>query len=575
MATTATPTTPWQAPLRDLPAESVLQSELGVPSLLAAVLVQRGLSDPEEADRFLRPSLDRLHSPSLLPDYEAARDAILGARERKELVFIHGDYDVDGVTSAALFSRFLRSIGCEVHTHVPHRMREGYGIHLDAVAAAKELGAKLFLTCDCGVSAHEQVRAAREAGMAVVVTDHHSVGETLPEAQAVVNPHRSDSRYPFPELSGVGVAFKLCEGLTRELGHEPRHFHRAFLDLAALGTIADVMPLRDENRIIAHFGLGRLAETRKIGLQALMRAANVAGPLRSYHVGFVLGPRLNAAGRIDDAALALELLIEQDESRADDLAKRIEAINLQRRTEQQKMIEQAEEIVLSSGHHERNVIVVANEGWHTGIVGIVAGRLVERFRRPTFVLSIDPADGVCKGSARTIPNFHLADAIRVHRDLFLSGGGHAMAAGCSFRHEDLSKISDALHVYAGELLTEEDFLPRIEADAEVAPSEVTYQAVEALSAMEPFGCENPEPSFIARDVRIAALMPTKNPDHMRLTLSAPEAPSIAAIAFGIGRDLAAQPAGGTADFFFQPVIEEWNGRRTLKWQIRAFDRRLL
>lgn len=270
-----TPQTRWIVGERDREAEGNLQRELGIPSLLAAVLVRRGFHEPAAADRFLNPRLDQLHDPRKLPDYEAAKNAILGAKERDELIFVHGDYDVDGVTSAAIFHRFLSRIGCRVHTHVPHRMREGYGIHLSAVEEAKTLGAKLFLTCDCGVGAHEQVEAAKEAGMAVVVTDHHSVGAELPAAEAVINPHRIDSVYPFSELSGAGVVFKLCEGLSREIGLDVANYHRAYLDLAALGTIADVMPLEDENRIIARFGLERLTETKKVGLRALMREASI------------------------------------------------------------------------------------------------------------------------------------------------------------------------------------------------------------------------------------------------------------------------------------------------------------
>jgi len=564
----------WIVGERDVQAEKVLMRELGIPSLVAAILVRRGITDLQEADRFLNPSLDQLHDPTLLPDYAAARDTILGAKERKELIFIHGDYDVDGVTSAALLSRFLTKVGCNVHTHVPHRMKEGYGIHLNAVAAAKEIGAKLFLTCDCGVSAHEQVKMAREAGMNVVVTDHHSIGDSLPEADAVINPHRTDSRYPFAELSGAGVAFKLCEGLTRDLGHGVENYYRAYLDLATLGTIADVMPLIDENRIIARFGLQRLAESKKAGIRALMREAKVTlepgKPLRSYHVGFILGPRLNAAGRLDDAALALRLLLENDDDKASELARVIEGVNTNRRAEQQRVLDEAIEMVNSQALNERNVIMVGSDGWHAGIVGIVAGRLVNQFSRPSFVFTINRETGIYKGSARSIPNFNLAEAIRAYPDLFLSGGGHAAAAGCSFSAENFEAVSNALHLYAGERLTPEDFIPSMEIDLEVEFNEVTPQTVEALAALEPFGCANPEPIFLSRGINLAQILPTKNPNHVRLMLRKETSSAVEGIAFGIGERLTATGAGVTTDLLFKPSIDEWRGNRTLKWQIQDY-----
>ena len=563
----------WNVSTRDRSAEAVLQKELGIPSLLAAILAQRGYRDPAQADLFLNPSLDHLHSPSLLPDYANARDAIMGARERKELIYIHGDYDVDGVTSAALLNRFLLAIGCNVKTHVPHRMKEGYGIHRSAVAAAADAGAKLFLTCDCGVSAHEQVDQAREAGMAVVVTDHHSIAGDLPNAAAVVNPHRSDSIYPFDELSGAGVVFKLCQGLSQELGHDNHNYHRAFLDLAALGTIADVMPLIGENRIIAKFGLERLADTRKPGLRALIEAANITvdpgKPLKASHVGFQLGPRLNAAGRIDDAAMALNLLLENDPSAATALARQIENVNTNRKAEQQKVMDEAAEMVLEQGSDKRNVIVVAKEGWHAGIVGIVAGRLVELFCRPTFVLTIDAATGTAKGSARTIPGFNLADAIRSQPDL-MSGGGHAMAAGCSMKAENIAAAANALDAYAAEFLRPEDFIPSIRVDMEVDPSEVTLAATEALAKLEPFGFSNPEPLFLSRGVTVAQIIPTKNPIHVRLVLQSENGLTTPGIAFGIGERLTQAGAGVDADVLFQANVNEWKGARSLQWQVKDF-----
>ena len=563
----------WIVGPRDRAAEETLLRELALPSLVAAVLAQRGLGDPAAAHRFLNPSLDDLLPPEGLPDFAAARDAILGAKERNELIYIHGDYDVDGVTSAAILFRFLSAVKCRVHVHVPHRMKEGYGIHRSAVEEAKTMGAKLFLTCDCGIGALEQIAAAREAGMTIVVTDHHTVGAVLPDAHAIVNPHRADSTYAFSELSGAGVAFKLCAGLSNELGLSLGNYYRGFLDLAALGTIADVMPLVGENRILARHGLERLADTRKIGIQALMRVAGIvpkAGlALRASDVSWRLGPRINAAGRIDDAAMALRLLLSSDVAEADAIATEIEAVNTERKATQQRVMDEATARAETDGAHLRNVLMVAGEGWHGGIVGIVAGRLAERYRRPTFVLTVNPTTGMAKGSARSIPNFNLADAIRAFPEL-MEGGGHAMAAGCAFPVERLPDVIAALDGYAGERLTPEDFRPTLQADLELEPEEVTFAAVESLAMMEPFGCANPEPSFVSKRMPLATVRPTKNPTHAQVAFRRRGGPMIPGIAFGLGETLCAQGAGCELDVLFAPTINEYRGMRELKWQVKAF-----
>ena len=567
------PQSRWSFDARDHDTERILRAELGISSLTASALVQRGFRDLASAARFLNPMLADLHDPKLLPDYADAVNAILGAKERQELIFVHGDYDVDGVTSAAIFDRFLASIGANVKTHVPHRMKEGYGIHLSAVAAAKAAGAKLFLTCDCGVSAHEQVKAAHEAGMVVVVTDHHSIGHKIPDAAAVVNPHREDSEYPFDELSGAGVAFKLSMGLAQELGHSADNFARAFLDLAALGTIADIVPLVDENRIIAKFGLERLGATKKVGLRALFDQARIGqdgAPITARQVGFQIGPRLNAAGRIDDAARALQLLIERDEVQAATIAGEIEEINLARRTEQQRVTEQAQEIIEREHLADKNVIVVGGRDWHPGVIGIVASRIVELYKRPTFVAAFNDATGTWKSSARSIPGFNLANAIREHPDLFLGGGGHAAAAGCEFEGDRIEAVSEALHLYAATKLGAVDYIPTIVAVAEIDFAELTMRAVDDLTRLEPFGQSNPEPIFVGRRVRLAQVTPTKNPEHVRLLLRDPGGTTQTAMAFGMGTRFAAVGVGSVLDVVFQAQVDEWNGNRSVKLILRDF-----
>ena len=563
----------WTVGPRNPVAEARLVKELEVPVLVAALLAQRGLTDPAQAWAFLNPSLDDLQDPTKLPDYIPARDAILNARETKELIYVHGDYDVDGVTSAAIFHRFLTKIGCHIHTHVPHRTKEGYGINLDAVAEAKQLGAKLFLTCDCGIAACEQVAQARAAGMVVVVTDHHAIGKEIPDAEAVVNPHRTDSEYVFSELSGAGVVFRLCDGLTRELGFPIQGFYRAFLDLAAIGTIADVMPLIGENRIIAKFGLEKLQDTQKVGLQALMREAKVGQepgkPVRARDVGWQLGPRLNAVGRIEDAAAALQLLIENDAHAAATLARQLEQINFERRSQTMRVADEAEEMVRSNGYDDRALIMVASADWHPGIVGIVASRLVERFHRPSFVMTLDAERGICKGSARSIPAFHLADAIWAHPDL-MAGGGHAMAAGCSFPIDRLAEVRSALETYAGSRLTADDLVPAVSADMEVTWDEVTMAAADGIQLLEPFGCANPEPVFLGKAVSLSQIRPTRAPQHVRLVMRQNEGTAFLGIAFGIGEALTEMGAGSVVDLLFRPEVNEFRGDRELQWKVRDY-----
>lgn len=569
----------WVVRPRRPEAEARLQAELGIGPLVACTLVARGLEDPDEASRFLDPSLDDLGSPALLPDFEAAMAAILGARERKERIFIHGDYDVDGVTSTALLTRFLQRLDCDVVPHVPHRIKEGYGIHRGIVEVAKEAGARLFLTCDCGSSAHEQVEAAKEAGMTVVVTDHHLLAETLPGASAVVNPHRADSRYPFPDLCGAGVAFRLCEGIAEELGLPRDNFRRAYLDLVTLGTVADVMPLVGENRIIVHHGLAHLRNTKKIGLQALIDVSKLDRDdpglvLSTYDIGFKLGPRLNAAGRIDDAAASLQLLLETDPERARELAEELDALNEQRREEQARILDEAIEHVEENGLDRDLVLVVAKEGWHGGIVGIVAGKLVERFYRPTFVLHHSPEHGTMGGSARSIQGFHLGDAIdRMRgRNLILRGGGHAMAAGVSLDPDMLDDFRREINEFAAEFLTPEDLVPTLELEAEVVMGEVTDRDIEELQRLEPFGVANPRPLYVCRDLELSGVKPTKKPEHVNLELLSGQGLRRRAIAFGMGETFAEVSPGSRLDVVFQASLNTFNGATTGQWQVRDFRR---
>ncbi|MBL8060060.1 MAG: single-stranded-DNA-specific exonuclease RecJ [Chthonomonas sp.] len=563
----------WDLTPFDENVAAVLQTELGISGLVSRLLVQRGYRTPESAERFLNPRLEDLHDPRLLPDFAPALKEILSAKEEGRKIFIHGDYDVDGITSAALFSRFLRRIGCEVITHVPHRIREGYGINMSAVEKAKEEGASVFLTCDCGSGATQQIQRAREYGMRIVVTDHHELHDgDMPDTDAFVNLHRSGHDYPFDGLSGVGVVFKLCAGIAQELKIDVAQYYRAYLDLAALGTVADVMSLVDENRIITAFGCNRIQESRKPGIKALMQHISIRdGQVTPRTIGYQLGPRLNAAGRIDDAVLPLRLLLSEDDAESAAIAGQLEAINTDRREQQDRIIEEAREKVLAEGLDQETAIVVGSSEWHPGIIGLVAGRLAESFYRPAFVMTY--GDSVAKGSARTIPGYHLADALKRVTALLETHGGHEAAAGFSTKIENVEAFRLALQEDAASVLTPDLLVRRRRIDAETTIEECSLDTLHELEQLAPFGTGNQEPTFLARNLTLESLnpMPSK-PQHVKGTLRSPGGASVEALGFNMAEALEGLRQGDRVSVVFEASINRWNGRERPQWVISDLAR---
>lgn len=561
----------WVSSPIDLDSEQRLAKALGISRLVARTMARRGIDDPTKAGEFLNPSLDRLHDPALLPDFEVGMREVLGARERGEKIFVHGDYDVDGVTSAALLGRFLEKIGCDVHVHVPHRIKEGYGIHTDAVAAAETMGAKLFLTCDCGISALRSIDEARAKGMRVVVTDHHEVGETLPNAHAVINPHRSDSRYPFSNLSGVGVAFKFAAGIARERGIKLEQYYRAYLDLATLGTVADVMPLVDENRIIVANGLPQVLASQKEGLKALLQVIfgeNMpTSGLKARHIGFQLGPRLNAAGRIDDAAVSLRLLLSKEPKEAKEIAEMLDGLNTQRRLDQDEILAQAIEHLEATNQMNEHALAIAGP-WHPGLIGIVAGKLVDRFARPAFVMSVSES-GV-KGSARSIRGYHLAEALHRVSHLLSSHGGHELAAGFGLGPGGQDALISALHDDARQHLPADLLTPRLGIDAWVEGHEADLDAATDLEKLQPFGQENEEPTFACRNVRLEKIRPTKNPNVFQFDFLPAGSARAAGFGFGLAETVTRLQEGENYDVAFRLELDEFRGRRQAKWRVLDF-----
>lgn len=561
----------WRVLQQDNEQVQRLSGELDVPPLTARLLINRGIITVEAADRYLNPDLEDLHDPLLLPDCSLAVNELAGAIERKELIFVHGDYDVDGITSSALWTRALRRMGATVEVHLPHRQKDGYGVHENAIHKAKELGAKLILTCDCGTHANRLVDMAHEFGMRVVVTDHHQPGDELPNAEAVVNPMRKDSDYPFPYLCGVGVSFKVAQALVRELDFPLSGFHRAYLDLVALGTVADVVSLTDENRILVRHGLPKIRESRKAGLRALLKVCEYDKPpaqVSPYDVGFVFGPRINAAGRMDDAHDALRLMLTEDQAEAFQLARTLDSHNQERRREQQRIFEEAVAIVEEKELHRHKLLLVAGEGWNSGVVGIVASKLVDRYFRPALVGV--RRDGIIGGSARSTDAFNLFEALEAHMEKFISAGGHYHAAGFSFQADRFEEIEAALTEYAATKLTDEDLIPERVADAEVYPHEITDKFVSDLERFAPFGTGNPEPMLLGRRVTILSVEPTRNPLHPKVTLRGDATNPIYGMAFGLGERLADVAPGTEVDMLFEPAYDTWNNQKRLRWYVRDF-----
>ena len=564
----------WKVLPGDIQAEANLQIELGVHPIVARLLVQRGIITPHDADRFLNPTLDRLYDPFLLPDALPACERIKQALAHNEKILVHGDYDGDGVTSAALWTRVLRSLGADVDVFVPHRQRDGYDMRLPFIDDAKSKGVKLIITTDCGIQRVHEVEYAHNAGIDVIITDHHTPNTNgeLPRAVAVVNPHLKGSKYPFPTIAGVGVAFKMGEALTRHLGHNPDKYRKAFLDLAAIGTITDVMPLVDENRIIVKHGLEALQNTKKPGLRALIDVCGYRDKvLDARAVSHGMGPRLNAASRVDETRVALDVLLTKDEAEGQRLAHKLNEYNIQRKDEQARIFEEAMEQVVRQDMAEAKCLVLSGTSWTGGIVGLVASKMMERFHRPCVVISLNEATGIGRGSARSIHAFNIFDAIDSCRGLLAEYGGHAHAAGLSIAHDNVPDFAAQMNRLAGALLSDEDLLPTLDVAVEVDPADVCHQLIQQIETLAPFGSGNQEPLFVSRSVPIVDVTRMgAEKQHLRLTLRADGLngrDSVQCPWFSRGELADGLDVGTSLDVCYKPQFNHWNGRTSIQFMI--------
>ena len=549
-------------------AETQLRRECGTSPLLARLLVARKISTPAAAAAFLNARLaEHLRTPMLFKDMAAAADRVIGALQRGERIGIYGDYDVDGISGSAILVRFLRALGHEPLLFIPQRLRDGYGVSEPGVRRLAEAGARVMITVDCGGVSHREIAVARTLGIDTIVCDHHQVSGTPLPAHAVLNPIEPDAGFPFSGLCGAGVAFYLALGVRgrlREAGHADLPDLRRYLDLVTLGTIADIVPLVEENRVLVKYGLRELTQTGRPGLVALKAVSGVSD-VSTGVVGFRLAPRLNAGGRLADAARSVELLTTDDPTRAEQLAAELDQENRARQTIEQEILDEAiRRIENDADFGARRSIVLASPEWHPGVIGIVASRLVERYYRPTVLMAIDASTGLGRGSGRSIRGFNLYEALKACRDCLEGFGGHRMAAGLSIRNDRVSSFADQFEAAVRQVTRPEDFVPETFIDAELALDAINDALLDDLSRLEPHGPSNPEPIFVTRNVSVVSRR-IVGENHLKLYLRQGKR-ALPAIGFGMAD--APVEEGATLDVLFSPEHNEWNGNTSIQLRLR-------
>jgi len=567
-----------------------ISANLGVTLPTAMLLCNRGCKTPDEARDFLSKKTEQLHDPFEMKDMDSAVDRILEAVETKEKIVIYGDYDVDGVTSVSSLYLFLKGLGADVSYYIPSRLGEGYGMSEASVRKLAESGKHLIITVDTGITATAEARLVKELGMELIVTDHHECYSEIPDAVAVVNPKRPDCSYPFKELAGVGVVFKLLCALESVIHGEQslvqcvRRVARDYGDLVAIGTVADVMPIRDENRLIVSYGIALMEAEARPGLVELMEATRTDSSkysgakkkITAALIGYTIAPRINAAGRIRNASLAVDLFLAEDCEQAAPIARELCEINRERQNEENAIVDAAYAQITANHDFEKNpVIVLDNETWHHGIIGIVASRITERYNCPSILVSFEGNENVHtpenenwlqdvgKGSGRSVKGMNLVEALGECADLLEKFGGHELAAGLTIRRENLEAFKERINTYARECLKDIDCTPAIEAECELTHEEVTMEQVNELYYLEPFGVSNPVPVFYMDHLPITEMVAVGGGKHVRMTLKIGQQ-NVCAMAFRMGvSDIDAYP-GDVVDILFTMDINEFQGNRTLQ-----------
>ncbi|MDD3274445.1 MAG: single-stranded-DNA-specific exonuclease RecJ [Candidatus Omnitrophica bacterium] len=541
--------------------QNQLVRELGISRILAQILINRRITAPDAARSFLKASLGDLSGPQLFSDMPKAVGLVRKSVDRGEKIMVFGDYDVDGITSTVLLKNTLAGIGADVAYRIPHRVKEGYGLNPETVRMAVENRVKLVITADCGIANHREIAALRRENIDVVVTDHHEPQDnSLPAASCIINPKTKHSGYPYRDLAGVGVSYRFAQALAGSLLKED-------LDLVTLGTIADSVPLTGENRIMVKEGLACLPQTARAGLRVLIDKAGIGNKkFNATYVSFIIAPRLNAPGRLDHAELSLKLLSSQDAAEAAKLAEELETFNRQRQKVESKILEEAEDLINRQVNFKKDkVIVIAKEDWHQGVLGIVASKLVDRFYRPAVVISL--TDNLCKGSARSIRNFHLFDALMASKDLLNSFGGHAHAAGITITRDNIDEFRKSINKLASDRLKLEDLFPTRDIDLEVPLGDLNASLCRELEGLEPFGMANPEPLFYSRNLKLKSQLRLLNRGTLKFWVT-DGAFTFEAIAFGMSQLKESLIKAESFDLIYTPKIDSWRGEESIILEVK-------
>ena len=538
-----------------------ISKEFNISPLASIILYNRGIKESSEIQKFLHCDLENLHDPYLLKDMDKAVCRIKDALEKKEKITIYGDYDVDGITSIAILYKHLTSMGFEVDYYIPDRIQEGYGVNREALDKIKENGTGVVITVDTGITAVEETEYAKSIGMDIIITDHHECKETIPEAFAAIDPKRKDCKYPFKNLAGVGVAFKLIQALDENSSVET--LMSKYADLVCLGTVADISPLVDENRIIVTKGLEKFKNTENIGLKALLDVSITNNKaITTSSIGYIIAPRINASGRLGCASRSVEMFLTQDKDKAYELANNLCEENVIRQQTEQRMFAEALEYIEKNPQiKDDQVLVIPHENWHHGIVGIVSSKITEKFYRPSILFAIDGDEA--KGSGRSVSGFNLFEALENSSDILEKFGGHELAAGLSIKTENIEKFRSAINSQKLGKIDEQSLIPTVSVDAVIKPSYITMETVDEINRLQPFGVDNPSPVFAVRNIKIHKISTMSEGKHLRMTLLK-DNKFFDAVGFGMGEYFNHLQEGDFVEVAFGLDINDYKGFKNVQ-----------
>lgn len=540
-------------------------SKFNISTVLAKLLIARGV-EIDAVEKYMNTTLEDLYDPFLMKDMDKLVDRVILAKERLEKVIIYGDYDVDGVTSITIMYSFLKEIGLDVSYYLPDRMEEGYGLNKEALDRIKESGYTLVITVDCGISAIEEVEYAKSIGLEICVTDHHECSDMIPSAYAVVNPKRHDSTYPFEMLAGVGVAFKVITALSIKLGLEKTAYMK-YLDIVTIGTIADIVPLQDENRIITKIGIEKVRKTTNEGLKALIRVSGIKN-VDSTSISFGIAPRINASGRMADASVAVKLLLETSPMKANSLAELLDSQNKERQAVEKKILDEVINKIEKEKLYEKNGLVVAGKGWHQGVIGIVASKIAEKYVKPVILITYE--DGMAKGSGRTPHGISLYDALDKCRDVLVQFGGHELAAGVTLEKDRINEFSERFDLAVCEL-KEKELQDIVDIDLEITKDDILKGIIKINEILLPFGQKNTEPVYLYRNIKVNSLCTLKDDKHLKLGLKDNNF-YIDAIGFSMGNRRDELRLGDKIDLVGTININEFNGKKQIQILLKDFKK---